>query len=199
MNRYARNGPNWVEVPRDSMICNTDGIAVSWDTIESWTSDQCAEFGLSRIVDGPGVPSGFYETGRSLVDVDGVPTLKRLYAEYEVFQPTEPPSPVPLFEESPPHISDRQFGRGLWEEKIITFDECSAFVSSGVVPPPLQAIIDTLPDDDTGEPTPRKIAIIFIQGAKEYQFDHPLVDVVRQAQQWTVEHLRERWTYWATL
>ncbi|GLS45171.1 hypothetical protein [Methylobacterium brachythecii] len=105
-----------------------------------------------------------------------------------------PPPPPPL-----PAITDRQFGEGLWREKLISFDEYLAFVGPGTVPPPLLAIINTLPDDDTGNPTPRKVALGLVTGAQTYAFDNSLVDVVRQAQGWTEDYLRERWAEWAQL
>lgn len=115
----------------------------------------------------------------------------------------EPDDGSPIVSDEPPPtlpaITDRQFGRGLWGDGVITFPECAAFVATGVIPAALQDLVDTLPDDDTGRPTPRKEAIVFLTGAKDYFFDHPLVDVIRQRQGWSVERLRERWAVWATL
>ena len=104
----------------------------------------------------------------------------------------------------PPTISDRQFGQGLWHEGIITFAECEAFVSVGAIPAALQAIVDQLADDATGQPTPRKEAMILIKGAKEYAFTNPLVEAVRFAlsqsdPKWTPVYLRDRWRAWAAL
>lgn len=111
---------------------------------------------------------------------------------------SEPQAPVPDV------ISDRQFGDGLWDDGIISFAECEAFVSVGAIPGPLQAIVDALPDDSTGAPTPRKSAIILIKGAKEYQRSNPLVEIVRQALEvadpkWTPDYLDARWRVWASL
>lgn len=103
-----------------------------------------------------------------------------------------------------PDISDRQFARGLWGDGIITYADFLGFIGPGMIPGPMQAIIATLPDDDTGAPTPRKEAIGFLTGAKTYQFGHGLVDVMRQAMaaadaKWTPDYLRARWLVWATL
>lgn len=119
--------------------------------------------------------------------------MQRVDAGNLVIAPYEPP-PAPL-----PAITDRQFGEGLWREKLISFDEYLAFVGPGTVPSPLLAIIDTLPDDDTGNPTPRKVALGLVTGAQTYAFDNSLVDVVRQAQGWSQDYLRERWAEWAQL
>ncbi|MET3481529.1 hypothetical protein [Methylobacterium sp. 1973] len=107
--------------------------------------------------------------------------------------PAMPLPPVPVV------ISDRQFGEGLWHDGLITFDEYIAFVGPGTIPPALLKILDTLADDDTGQPTPRKIAIGLVTGAKEYQRTNPLVDIVRDAQGWTTEQLDEHWRAWAAL
>lgn len=103
----------------------------------------------------------------------------------------------------PPDISDRQFGEGLWTDGIISYEEYIAFTGVGAIPPPLQVIIDTLPDDDTGRPTPRKIATGMVMGATTYRRDEPLVDYVRQVLEagdplWTPAHLDERWRAWGT-
>lgn len=98
-----------------------------------------------------------------------------------------------------PDISDRQFGRGLWGEQIITFDDCEAFVSTGVIPSELQKLIDALPDDDTGTPTPRKEAIIFIRGAKIYQRSNPFVDQLGTAFGWDSATLDAKWRAWSEL
>lgn len=104
----------------------------------------------------------------------------------------------------PPDISDRQFARGLWGDGIITYADFLGFIGPGMIPGAMQTIIATLPDDDTGAPTPRKEAIGFLTGAKTYQFAHPLVEAVRQAMaatdaKWTPDYLRARWLAWSTL
>lgn len=103
-----------------------------------------------------------------------------------------------------PDISDRQFGRGLWGDGMISYEDFLGFIGPGTIPGPIQAVVDTLPDDDTGKPTPRKDAIGFLTGSKLYEFDHPLVEAFREAMAakdsiWTVEHLRERWLAWSAL
>jgi hypothetical protein len=103
-----------------------------------------------------------------------------------------------------PVLSDRQFGDGLWGDEVITYEECVAFVSTGTIPAALQAIINQLPDDTTGGPTPRKSATILIKGAKEYRFDNPLVEAVRMTlaesdPKWTPEYLAARWRAWSDL
>lgn len=103
-----------------------------------------------------------------------------------------------------PDISDRQFARGLWDDDIITYADFLGFIGPGTIPAPIQAIVNQLPDDDTGKPTPRKDAVGFLTGSKLYQFSHPLVEFFREAlavedAKWTVDYLRSRWLLWATL
>jgi len=104
----------------------------------------------------------------------------------------------------PPDISDRQFAAGLWEDGIITYADFLDFIGPGKIPAPMQAIVDTLADDDTGQPTPRKMAVGFLTGSKTYEFAHPLVEEFRQAmaaqdKKWTPDFLRQQWLTWATL
>lgn len=110
--------------------------------------------------------------------------------------PVEPPPP--------PDISDRQFARGLWGDSIITYADFLGFIGPGTIPAPIQAIVSQLPDDDTGKPTARKDAVGFLTGSKLYEFGHPLVEFFREKlaaedPKWTVDYLRSRWLYWATL
>jgi hypothetical protein len=99
-----------------------------------------------------------------------------------------------------PDISDRQFGEGLWHLEIITYDEYINFVKSGDIPAQLLALLTAvLPDDDTGRPTPRKVGIGLISGATTFQFNDPLVDIVRDAFGWSINDLRANWAYWSTL
>lgn len=110
-----------------------------------------------------------------------------------------PARPRPL-----PDLSDRQFARGLWGDGVITYADFLGFIGPGSIPGPIQVIVNTLADDDTGAPTPRKEAVGFLTGAKSYAFAHPLVEVFRQAMaaadpRWTSDYLRARWAVWATL
>jgi hypothetical protein len=105
---------------------------------------------------------------------------------------------------APPDISDRQFARGLWGDGIITYADFLGFIGPGTIPAPIQAIVDQLPDDDTGAPTPKKDAVGFLTGSKLYSFSHPLVEFFRQAlvksdPKWTPDYLRQQWLLWATL
>ena len=57
-----------------------------------------------------------------------------------------------------------------------------------------------LPDDDTGAPTPRKVAVGLVMGATEYRRDNPLVEAVRLfGTEWTAEELTEKWHAWSAL
>lgn len=114
------------------------------------------------------------------------------------------PRPLPIVPASPPDISDRQFARGLWGDGIIDYADFLGFIGPGTIPAPIQAIVNQLPDDDTGKPTPRKDAVGFLTGSKLYAFAHPLVEFFRQSlvaqdPKWTLDYLRDRWLLWATL
>lgn len=111
---------------------------------------------------------------------------------------------APMVAPAPPDISDRQFARGLWGAGIISYSDFLGFVGPGSIPSALQAIVNTLPDDDTGAPTPRKEAIGYLTGAKTYSYANPLVEELRQAMaatdaRWTADYLRAQWLTWATL
>ena len=99
----------------------------------------------------------------------------------------------------PASITDRQFAEGLWHDGIITYEQFLAFVGPGTIPQPLMDLLDTLPDDETGQPTPRKTAIGLVTGSTVYDRADPLVDIVRQAHGWSVEQLDDRWRVWASL
>ena len=75
-----------------------------------------------------------------------------------------------------PDIDPRQFGQGLWMGGLISYEEFIAFVGQGTIPPALAKALADLPDDDTGAPTPRKLATGLITGALSYQRANPLVD-----------------------
>lgn len=107
--------------------------------------------------------------------------------------------PIPPLTELMPNLSDRQFGEGLWRDGLISYDEYLAFVGPGTIPPALSAMLDQLPDDDSGRPTPRKVARGLVTGAQTYDFSNPLVDTIRQAKGWTDDQLREHWRAWAAL
>ena len=103
-----------------------------------------------------------------------------------------------------PDISDRQFARGLWGAEILTYEEFLGFIGPGNIPATMLAIIDTLPDDDSGNPTPRKDAMGFLTGSKLFEFNHPLVEVFRQYMVskdpiWTEGYLKNQWRSWALL
>lgn len=103
-----------------------------------------------------------------------------------------------------PDITDGQFGRGLWEDGVIPYDEYIGFIGAGILPSTLEALLVDLPDDDTGRPTPRKIARGDLMGRTRFIFANPLVETVRQLMAkrdpiWTPAHLRERWLVWSGL
>lgn len=104
------------------------------------------------------------------------------------------PEPGPAF------ISPRQWIEGLWHEGIISFAECVAFLETRAIPSALQAIlVAALADDDTGQPTPRKLAISLVKGATRIEHANPLTDLVRAARGWSPAEFDARWRAWAAL
>ena len=137
-------------------------------------------------------------------DADGAiigPENETEWAAYQVWLADGHTASAPPVE-TPSHpapISDRQFARGLWGEGIITFAECQAFCASGVIPAAMQTLIDQLPDDNTGAPTPRKEAIVLVSGATEYRCDNPLVAQLGAAFGWSPAQIATKWREWRLL
>lgn len=97
----------------------------------------------------------------------------------------EPPvTPEP----APDEISRRQFFQYLAVIGIISKAEALAAMQGGVIPAPLQAIIDQLPTEDD-----KFNAQMFAVGAQNFNRLHWLTDVVRQAMSWTLEQRDEFW------
>lgn len=84
-------------------------------------------------------------------------------------------------EPAPNEISRRQFFQQLAVQEIITKAEALAAMQTGVIPAPLQAIIDTLPEENQFE------AQMLVIGADTFNRAHPLTEVVRLALGWTEE------------
>ncbi|WP_273794151.1 hypothetical protein [Brucella intermedia] len=95
---------------------------------------------------------------------------------------------APPTEPAPDEISRRQFFQYLAVIGIISKDEALSAMQGGVIPAPLQAIIDQLPTEDD-----KFNARMFVVGAQNFNRLHWLTDVVRQAMQWTVEQRDEFW------
>lgn len=105
-----------------------------------------------------------------------------------------------------PDISDRQFGQGLWMDGLIKYQEYIDFIGIGKLPDAVLAVVNSpaFPDDDTGNPTPRKILSGQLIGARAYTYNNPLIEAFRAQQatiddKWTVDYLRDRWLAWSTL
>ncbi|MBQ0707835.1 hypothetical protein [Ochrobactrum sp. AP1BH01-1] len=96
------------------------------------------------------------------------------------------PDPGP--EPAPDEISRRQFFQYLAVIGIISKEEALAAMQGGVIPAPLQAIIDQLPTEDD-----KFNAQMFVVGAQNFNRLHWLTDVVRQAMNWTLEQRDDFW------
>lgn len=96
--------------------------------------------------------------------------------------------PEPGPEPTPDEISRRQFFQHLAAIGIISKAEALAAMQGGVIPAPLQVIIDQLPTEDD-----RFEAQMFVVGAQNFNRLHWLTDKVRQAMAWTVEQRDEFW------
>ncbi|WPM81174.1 hypothetical protein R5W60_05630 [Brucella pseudintermedia] len=88
----------------------------------------------------------------------------------------------------PDEISRRQFFQYLAVSGIISKDEALSAMQGGVIPAPLQAIIDQLPTEDD-----KFNAQMFVVGAQNFNRLHWLTDVVRQAMNWTLEQRDDFW------
>lgn len=115
-------------------------------------------------------------------------SYRRLLAEWEADGNTiapyvEPPKPVP------DEISRRQFFQQLANDEIISRDEALAALQTGVIPSPLLAIINALPDEDS-----RFSAKMLVIGASVFNRTNPLSEIVRQSLNWTVAR---RDSFWA--
>jgi len=99
-----------------------------------------------------------------------------------IVEPEPEPEPIP------DEISRRQFFQHLAATAIITKAEALAAMQGGVIPAPLQAIIDQLPTEDD-----RFEAQMFVVGAQNFNRLHWLTDKVRQAMAWTLEQRDEFW------
>jgi hypothetical protein len=98
-----------------------------------------------------------------------------------------------------PDIDARQFGTGLWIDGLISYDECRAFVGQGAIPAAMQEALNNLPDDDTGAPTRRKMAIVLITGALAYLRSNPLVEEIAAIKGWDGPTMDAKWRAWAAL
>lgn len=99
-----------------------------------------------------------------------------------IVEPEPEPEPIP------DEISRRQFFQHLAAMGIISKAEALAAMQGGVIPAPLQVIIDQLPTDDD-----RFEAQMFVVGAQNFNRVHWLTDKVRQAMAWTLEQRDEFW------
>lgn len=106
----------------------------------------------------------------------------KLWNGTAIVEPEPEPKPIP------DEISRRQFFQHLAAMTIITKAEALAAMQGGVIPAPLQAIIDQLPTEDD-----RFEAQMFVVGAQNFNRLHWLTDKVRQAMAWTLEQRDEFW------
>lgn len=98
-----------------------------------------------------------------------------------IVEPEPEPEPIP------DEISRRQFFQQLAVMGIITKADALAAMQTGVIPAPLQAIIDTLPEANQFE------AQMLVIGADTFSRAHPLTEVVRLALGWTEEQRDQFW------
>lgn len=104
--------------------------------------------------------------------------------EYEVWLTNGgvPDPYVPEPDPVPASISDRQFFQQLAVLSIITQDEALAS-NAAVIPPPLLAIVDQMPEGD------RFGAKMLLSGATVFERSHPMTSVIGSAYGWTSEQI----------
>lgn len=87
-----------------------------------------------------------------------------------------------LIEHVPASISDRQFFQQLAVEGIISEEEALAS-NAAVIPPPLVAIINGLPENQKFK------AKMLLSGATVFERNHPMTVVIGQAYGWTTTQI----------
>ncbi len=112
----------------------------------------------------------------------------KLWNGTAIVEPEPEPEPIP------DEISRRQFFQHLAVMGIITKADALAAMQGGVIPTPIQAIINHLPSDDD-----KFNAQMFIVGAATFHRTHPLAETVREALSWTVEQKDDFWRQAAML
>lgn len=103
----------------------------------------------------------------------------------------QPPAPLPPA--VPELISDRQFFQALALAGAITREEAIAAVKTGSIPAALQAVLDTLPEDQ------RFGAEMLISGATIFERSHPMVPLLGAALGKSAADLDALWTAAAAL
>jgi hypothetical protein len=98
-----------------------------------------------------------------------------------------------------PELDARQFGTGLWQDGLISYDDAKAFMGAGTLPAAVVTALNSLDDDDTGKPTPRKEATLLVVGALGYQRANPVVDKLAAATGWDTPTTDAKWRAWALL
>lgn len=94
----------------------------------------------------------------------------------------------------PSSISDRQFFQALALRGIITEEDALAAVQTGFVPPPVQAIIDTITD-----PAEKFAAKMLVSGATVYERSNSLVTYFGASLGWTEAQIDEFFVFAASL
>jgi hypothetical protein len=96
---------------------------------------------------------------------------------------------------APPEvISDRQFAQALAKQGVISKDEALAFVKRGEVPPALQAVIDSVSDDEE-----RFDLDMAVSGATTFERSNPSTESLAAALGWSSEQMDDLWTYAASI
>ena len=151
-----------------------------------------------------GISFGDIETPSTWIahyDPENLPTedIQNQVTAFLIAQSSIPPTVMP-------DITDRQFGQGLWASGIITYQEYIDFIGIGKLPTAILAVVNSpaFPDDDTGNPTPRKILSGELIGARTYSYANPLIEAFRAEQvtidpKWTSDYLKEQWLEWSNL
>lgn len=137
-------------------------INASYETVMLWSDDERAAIGVYPIVD-DAIPEGKIATGSALENDNGV--VRRRWTLEDA-----PPPPVPG------SISDRQFAEQLAIDDLITIQEGLDWVSAGIVPAQLQAIVDAIEDADMN-----RSANFLLRGATIFERHHPMTEFLGAA------------------
>lgn len=103
-------------------------------------------------------------------------------------------SPAPTDPQAPPEaVSDRQFFQQIAILRLITEEEAEEAVGAGVIPAPMLALVNQLPE------AMRFDARMKLRGATVFNRSSPLTAMLAQAYGWTQEKVDDLWSSAANL
>lgn len=169
-----QNGRDWFEVARQFphpfyIAIDQNNSIVSM--VDDFQASQIAGFEIIGVDEDYGYTRG-----------PGGTVYGKIWDGSAIVEPENEPDQIP------DEISRRQFFQQLAVMETITNDDALAAMQGGIIPAPLQVIIDQLPTEYD-----RFNAQMFFVGAQNFNRLHWLTDAVRLAMQWTLEQRDDFW------